>query len=87
MGSVIVLCFVVHFSFTIISIGRREMDALLFFSSCCLMIVAWLFLMVSDMGVSVGVIVFFSDHTHLLFNLWMKQHMFRSRKKCSALNC
>ena len=29
------------------------MDALLFFSSCCLMIVAWLFLMVSDMGVSV----------------------------------
>ena len=46
--------------------GNRELVALLSLSSWCLMIVVWLFLLVS-WGCQQFVIVIFPDHTHLLF--------------------
>ena len=56
----------VHSSFAIISIGKREMVALLFLSSWCLVVVVWLFLTMQGVCLQF-VIVAFSDHTHLLF--------------------
>ena len=63
------LCYVllyVHSSFAIISMGKRELVALLSVSSCCLVIVVWLFLAV-PWGFLQFVIVVFPDHIHLLF--------------------
>ena len=62
----------VHSSFAIILIGERELVALLSLSSCCLVIVVWLFLAVPWMCPQF-VIVVFPDHTHLLF---LKQGVF-----------
>ena len=56
----------VHSSSAIILIGKRELVALLGLSSCGLVIVVWLFLMVPWICLQL-VIVAFSDHTHLLF--------------------
>ena len=52
-------------SFAFILIGKRELVALLSLSSCCFVIVMWLFLVVSCVCLQF-VIVVFPDHTHLL---------------------
>ena len=69
--SVSVLCFVVRFfcvhsGFAIISMGKRQLVALLCLSFWCLVIVAWLFLTMKRVCLQF-VIVVFPDHTHLLF--------------------
>ena len=46
--------------------GKRELVALLSLSSCCLVIVVWLFLAVQWVCLQF-VMVVFPDHTHLLF--------------------
>ena len=56
----------VHSSFAIILMGKRELVALLRLSSLCLGIVVWLFLMVPQVCLQFG-IVLFPNHTHLLF--------------------
>ena len=56
----------VHSSIAIILMGKRELVALLNFSSWCLVMVEWLFLTV-PLGCLWFVIVVFPDHTHLLF--------------------
>ena len=58
----------VHSSIAIILMGKRELIALLNFSSLCLIMVECLFLMV-PWGCLLFVIVVFPDRTHLLF-LW-----------------
>ena len=56
----------VHSSIEIILMGKRELVALLNFSSWCLVVVERLFLAV-PLGCLWFVIVVFPDHTHLLF--------------------
>ena len=56
----------VHSSIAIILMGKRELIALLYLSSWCLVIVERLFLAVPR-GFLQFVIVVFPDHTHLLF--------------------
>ena len=56
----------VHSSIAIILMRKRELVALLNLSSWCPVMVEWLFLAVL-WGCLRFVIVFFSDHTHLLF--------------------
>ena len=56
----------VHSSIAIILMGKRELVALLNWSSLCLVMVERLFLAVSR-GCLWFVIVVFPDHTHLLF--------------------
>ena len=56
----------VHSSIAIILIGKRELAALLNLSSCCLVMVGWLFFAV-PWGCLQFVIVVFPDHNHLLF--------------------
>ena len=58
--------FYVHSSFVNILMRKSELVALLSLSSWCLVIVVWLFLAVSWVGLQC-VIVVFPDHTHLLF--------------------
>ena len=58
----------VHSSFAVISMGKRELAALLSLSSRCLMIVVWLFLTMSRVCLQFVVVVI-PDHTHLLFFL------------------
>ena len=61
----------VHSSFSIISMGTRELIALLCLSSWCVVIVVWLFLMIPLVCLQF-VIVVFPDHAHLHFftHLW-----------------
>ena len=54
----------VHYGFTIISMGKRELVALLCMSSWCLVIVVWLFLMMPRVCVQFVIVV---DHTHIFF--------------------
>ena len=56
----------VHSSIAVILMGKRELVALLNLSSCCLVMVEWLFLAV-PWGCLWFVIVVFPDHIHLLF--------------------
>ena len=56
----------VHSSFAIILMGKRKLVAFLSLSSCCLLMVVWLFLAVPWVCL-LFVIVVFPDHTHLLF--------------------
>ena len=56
----------VHSSIAIILMGKRELVALLYLSSWCLLMVERLFLVVPQ-GCLRFVIVVFPDHTHLLF--------------------
>ena len=56
----------VHSSFATISIGKRDLVALLCLSSWCLMIVVWLFHTMPWVCLQF-VIVVFPDHTRLLF--------------------
>ena len=56
----------VHSSIAIILMGKRELVALLYLSSWCLVMVERLFLAVPR-GCLQFVIVIFPDHTHLLF--------------------
>ena len=56
----------VHSSIAIILMGKRDLVALLNFSSRCLVMVEWLFLAVPWVCLRY-VIVVFPDHTHLLF--------------------
>ena len=58
--------FCVHSSYSIISMGKRELIALLWLSSWCLAIVVLLFLTIPQVCLQL-VIVVFPDHTHLLF--------------------
>ena len=53
----------VHSSMAIILMGKRELVALLYLSSWCLLMVEWLFLAV-PWGCLWFVIVVFPDHTH-----------------------
>ena len=53
----------VHSSFAIISMGKRELIALLSLSSWCLVIVVWLFLTIPQVCLQF-VIVVFLDHIH-----------------------
>ena len=55
----------VHSCYAIISMGKRELVALLCLSSWCLMIVVWLFLTMPWVCLKF-VIVVFPDHTHLI---------------------
>ena len=55
-----------HSSFEFILMGKKELDALLGLSSCCLVVVVWLFLAVPWVYLQF-VIVVFPDHSHLLF--------------------
>ena len=55
----------VHSSIVIILMGRREVVVLLNWSSLCVVMVEWLFLV--PWGCLQFVIVKFPDHTHLLF--------------------
>ena len=57
---------IVHSSFAIISMGKRELVALLCLSSWCPMIVVWFFFTMPWVCMQF-VIVVFLDHTHLLF--------------------
>ena len=52
--------------------GKRELVALLYLSSWCLVMVEWLFLAV-PWGCLRFVIVVFPDHTHLLLQQNQKQ--------------
>ena len=56
----------VHSSIAVILMGKRELIALLYLSSWCLVMVKRLFLAVPG-GCLQFVIVVFPDHTHLLF--------------------
>ena len=56
----------VHSSFATISMGKRELVALLFLSSWCLVIVVWHFLTMPQFCLPF-VIVVLSDHTNLIF--------------------
>ena len=56
----------VRSSIAINLMGKRELVAFLNLSSCCLVMVEWLFLAV-PWGCLRFVIVVFPDHTHLLF--------------------
>ena len=58
--------FIAFFSIAIILMGKRELIALLYLSSCCLVMLERLFLAVPQ-GCLPCVIVVFPDHTHLLF--------------------
>ena len=65
--SVIVLCFVctllyVYSSIAIILMGKRKLVAMLSLSSCCFLMVVWLFLAVPWVCL-LFVIVIFLDHT------------------------
>ena len=51
--------------------GKRELVALLSLSSCCLMIVVWLFLAILWVRLQF-VIVVFLDHTHYFMLFWSK---------------
>ena len=64
----VVLYLYVHSSFAVVSMGKRELVALLCLSSMCIVIVVWLFLTMTWVCLQF-VIVVFSDHTHLLFFL------------------
>ena len=69
LDSVIVLCFAVryfvHSSFAIILVGKRELDALLCLSPCCLVAVVCFFRTMPRVCL-LSVIVVFPGHTHLL---------------------
>ena len=54
---------ILHSSFAIILMGKRELVALLVLSSWCLVMVVWLFLSVPWVCLRF-VIVVFPDHTH-----------------------
>ena len=56
----------VHSSFAIILMGKRELVALLSFSSWYLVMVVWFFLAV-PLGCLRFVFVVFPDHIHLLY--------------------
>ena len=57
----------VHSSIAIILMGKRELVALLSLSSCCLVMVVWLFLAVPWVCLRF-VIVVVPDHTHFFLN-------------------
>ena len=73
-----------HSSIAIILMGKRELVALLNLSSCCLVMVEGLFLVVPR-GCLRFVIVVFPDHTHLLF-LYFDQTLFHKVSSDIALS-
>ena len=74
VSTVIVLCFVtrvllyIHSGFAIVLVGKRKLVALLSLPYWCLVIVVWLFLVVSWVCLQLLIVVFL-DHTHLLLKL------------------
>ena len=75
----------VHSSFALILMGKRELVALLSLSSCCLVIVAWVFRAVLWVCLQF-VNVVFSDHTHY-FSKFGKKLYICSAKKRTESNC
>ena len=67
-------CLVVHSSFAIILMGRRELLTLLSLSFWCLVIVVWLFLVVPWVCPQF-VIVVFGDHTHYFWDPIAQLHI------------
>ena len=65
----------VHSSIAIILMGKRELVALLNFSSLCLVVIGRLFL-AAPWGCQRFVIVVFPDHTHLPFLFGYTARMF-----------
>ena len=63
-----------HTSIAIISMGKRELIALLNLSSWCLVMVERLFLAVPRVCLRF-VIVVFPDHTHLLFLVFLSDRL------------
>ena len=63
----------VHSSIAIILMGKGELVALLSLSSRCFVIVVWLFFAMPWVCLKF-VIVFFPDHTHLLFLTYAKYY-------------
>ena len=64
----VLLC--VHSSFVVISMGMRELVALLCLSSLCLMVVVWRFLAMPWVNFCLQfVVVVYPDHTHYLYKL------------------
>ena len=57
-----------HSSFAIILIGKRALVALLDLSSWCLVIFAWLFLVVAWVSLQFMIVVF-PGHTHILYSI------------------
>ena len=68
----------VNYSIAIILMGKRELIALLYLSSWCLVMVERLFLAVPR-GSLQFVIVVFPDHTHLLFLMNSSSYALRPR--------
>ena len=62
----VIIC--VHSSFALVSMGKRELAALIFSSSWCLMINVCFFLTMPWVCLQF-VIVIFPDHTHLLITM------------------
>ena len=67
----------VHSSIAIILMGQRELDALHFLSSWCLMMVERLFLAIPQSCLRF-VIVVFPDHTRLLFLFYLLPELAQS---------
>ena len=61
------MLFYVHSSFAIILMGKRELVALLSWSSWCLVMGVWLFLSAPWVCLRFLIVVF-PDHAHLLFS-------------------
>ena len=64
----------VHFSFALISMGKRELVALLCLSLWCLVIVVWRFLALPRVCLQFAIVAF-PDHTHLLFFKFARFHL------------
>ena len=56
----------VHSSFAIIMMGKRKLFGLLSLTSCCILMVVWLLLVVPWVCLLFAIVVF-PNHTHLLF--------------------
>ena len=81
----------VHSSIAIILVGKRELVALLYLSSWCLVMVEWLFLAVPWGCLRfVIVVLVFPDNTHLLFLMCcvtLDKKYVLSGLKCVILGC
>ena len=76
----------VRSSITIILMGKRELAALLNLSSWCLVMVGRLFLAVPQGCLRFVIVVFFPDHTHLLFLCWSHlQPVWTQTRTCKML--
>ena len=75
----------VHSSIAINLMGKRELVALLYLFSWCLVMVEWLFPAV-PWGCLRFVIVIFPDHSHSLFLDLISIHLHNCKNQCSHLS-